>query len=130
MQTLLKESRAFSGFAVKDLAGAKAFYTETLGLEVTSESMGVLKLHLAGGNNVLVYPKADHVPATFTVLNFPVDSVDQAVDTLSARGVRFEHYDMPRLKTDAKGICRGPDGPVIAWFKDPAGNILSVLEEQ
>jgi catechol 2,3-dioxygenase-like lactoylglutathione lyase family enzyme len=130
MQTLLKDSPAFSGFAVNDLAEAKAFYSETLGLKVTSEAMGLLKLHLAGGNNVLVYPKPGHVPATYTILNFPVDSVDQAVDTLSARGVNFEHYDMPSLKTDAKGICRGPEGPVIAWFKDPAGNILSVLEER
>ena len=130
MQTLLKDSPAFSGFAVKDLAEAKAFYTETLGLEVTSEPMGILKLHLAGGNNVLVYPKAYHVPATFTVLNFPVDSVDQTVDALSARGVRFEHYDAPLPKTDAKGICRDPRGPAIAWFKDPAGNIFSVLEER
>jgi predicted enzyme related to lactoylglutathione lyase len=130
MQTLLKDSPAFSGFAVNDLAEAKAFYSETLGLKVTSEAMGLLKLHLAGGNNVLVYPKPGHVPATYTVLNFPVDSVDQAVDALSARGVNFEHYDMPSLKTDAKGICRGPEGPVIAWFKDPAGNILSVLEER
>jgi len=130
MQTLLKDSPAFSGFAVKDLAEAKAFYSETLGLKVTSEPMGILKLHLTGGNNVLVYPKPDHVAATYTVLNFPVDSVDLAVDTLSARGVNFEHYDMPSLKTDAKGVCRGPEGPVIAWFKDPAGNILSVLEER
>ncbi|MFK4445791.1 catechol 2,3-dioxygenase-like lactoylglutathione lyase family enzyme [Caballeronia udeis] len=130
MPTLLKDSHAFSGFAVKDLAEAKAFYSETLGLKVTSGSMGVLKLHLAGGNNVLVYPKSNHVPATYTVLNFPVDSVDQAVDTLSAHGVRFEHYDMPTLKTDAKGICRGSGGPVIAWFKDPSGNIFSVLEER
>ena len=130
MPTLLKDSHAFSGFAVKDLAEAKAFYSETLGLKVTSGSMGVLKLHLAGGNNVLVYPKSNHVPATYTVLNFPVDSVDQAVDTLSAHGVRFEHYDMPTLKADAKGICRGSGGPVIAWFKDSSGNIFSVLEER
>ncbi|MDN7179333.1 VOC family protein [Caballeronia sp. SEWSISQ10-4 2] len=130
MQTLLKDSPAFSGFAVKDLVEAKAFYTEALGLEVTSEPMGILKLHLAGGNNVLVYPKADHVPATFTVLNFLVHSVDQTVDALSARGVRFEHYDAPLPKTDEKGICRDPRGPVIAWFKDPAGNIFSVLEDR
>jgi catechol 2,3-dioxygenase-like lactoylglutathione lyase family enzyme len=115
---------------VTDLAATKAFYSGTLGLEVTSEPMGILKLHLAGGNNVLIYPKADHVPATYTVLNFPVDSVEQAVDTLSARGVNFERYNMPGLKTDAKGISRGAEGPVIAWFKDPAGNILSVLEER
>jgi catechol 2,3-dioxygenase-like lactoylglutathione lyase family enzyme len=130
MRTLLKDSPAFSGFAVKDLPAAKQFYSETLGLEVTSEPMGMLKLHLAGGNNVLVYPKPNHEPATYTVLNFPVDSVDQAVDALSARGVYFEHYDMPSLKTDAKGICRGSEGPVIAWFKDPSGNIFSVLEER
>ncbi|CAH2812903.1 MAG: possible cell wall protein [uncultured Caballeronia sp.] len=130
MPTLLKDSHPFSGFAVKDLAEAKAFYSETLGLKVTSRSMGVLKLHLAGGNNVLGYPKPDHVPATYTVLNFPVASVDQAVDTLSTHGVRFEHYDMPSLKTDAKGICHGSSDPVIAWFKDPSGNIFSVLEER
>ncbi|SAL22315.1 Glyoxalase-like domain protein [Caballeronia sordidicola] len=128
MQTSLKESRAFSGFAVPDLAAAKAFYSETLGLDVTTGSMNVLELHLAGGNRVLIYPKPDHVPATYTVLNFPVARMERAVDELTARGVRFEHYDMPRLKTDAKGICRDSGGPVIAWFKDPAGNILSVLE--
>jgi catechol 2,3-dioxygenase-like lactoylglutathione lyase family enzyme len=128
MQTLLKDSRAFSGFAVPDLTAAKAFYGETLGLDVTTEPMGFLELHLAGGIHVLIYPKADHQPATYTMLNFPVSNVEQTVDALSARGVRFEQYDMPRLKTDAKGICRDSGGPVIAWFKDPAGNILSILE--
>jgi catechol 2,3-dioxygenase-like lactoylglutathione lyase family enzyme len=128
MQTPLKDSRAFSGFAVPDLAAAKTIYGETLGLDVTTEPMGLLKLHLAGATFVLIYPKADHQPATYTMLNFPVGDVEQTVDALSARGVRFEHYDMPRLKTDAKGICRDSGGPVIAWFKDPAGNILSVLE--
>ena len=128
MTTLLKESRAFSGFAVPDLDAAKTFYGETLGLDVTAGSMGVLELHLAGGNHVLIYPKADHEPASYTMLNFPVANVERTVDELTARGVRFEHYDMPQLKTDAKGICRDPRGPVIAWFKDPAGNILSVLE--
>jgi hypothetical protein len=92
-----------------------------------SEDHGLLTLHLAGGNNVLIYPKPNHVPATFTVLNFPVDDVDQAVDELTRRGVRFEKYDQPDIKTDQKGIMRGK-GPTIAWFKDPAGNILSVLE--
>jgi catechol-2,3-dioxygenase len=130
MPTLLKNSHAFSGFAVKDLDEAKMFYSATLGLEVTSEAMGVLKLHLAGGNTVLVYPKANHEPATYTVLNFPVSSVDEVVDTLTGRGVRFEHYNTPHLTTDAKGICRDPRGPVIAWFTDPAGNIFSVLEDR
>jgi catechol 2,3-dioxygenase-like lactoylglutathione lyase family enzyme len=123
---MLGKSKAFSGFAVPDIEKAKKFYGETLGLKV-SEDHGVLTLHLAAGNNVLIYPKPNHVPATFTVLNFPVDDVDLAVDELKKRGVRFEIYDFPDLKTDEKGIMRGK-GPTIAWFKDPAGNILSVLE--
>jgi catechol 2,3-dioxygenase-like lactoylglutathione lyase family enzyme len=123
---MLKESKAFSGFSANDIPKAKDFYGQTLGLEV-SEDHGVLTLHLAGGNNVLIYPKPNHVPATFTVLNFPVTNVDQAVDELKKRGVRFENYNLPDLKTDEKGIMRGK-GPTIAWFKDPAGNILSVLE--
>jgi len=124
---MLGKSKAFSGFSAGDIAAAKKFYRETLGLEV-SEDHGLLTLHLAGGNNVLVYPKPNHTPATFTVLNFPVDDVDLAVDELTRRGVRFEIYDLPEIKTDAKGIMRG-HGPTIAWFKDPAGNILSVLEK-
>ena len=123
---MLKDSKAFSGFAAPDLEKVQEFYGQILGLSVTEEH-GVLTLHLAGGNNVLIYPKADHVPATFTVLNFPVGDVEQAVDELSKRGVRFESYDGPEIKTDEKGIMRGK-GPTIAWFKDPAGNILSVLE--
>ena len=123
---MLRESKAFSGFAAADIAKVKDFYGQILGLKVTDEH-GLLTLHLAGGNNVLIYPKADHVPATFTVLNFPVSDVDQAVDELSKRGVRFEKYDGPEIKTDEKGIMRG-NGPAIAWFRDPAGNILSVLE--
>ena len=123
---MLKESKAFSGFSANDVPKAKDFYGQTLGLEV-SEDHGLLTLHLAGGNKVLVYPKPNHVPATFTVLNFPVKNVDQAVDELKKRGVRFEIYNLPDLKTDEKGIMRGK-GPTIAWFKDPAGNILSVLE--
>ena len=123
---MLEKSKAFSGFAMPDIEKAKKFYGETLGLKV-SEDHGLLTLHLAGGNNVLIYPKPDHVPATFTVLNFPVDDVDQTVDKLSKRGVHFEIYDKADLKTDKKGIMRG-NGPTIAWFKDPAGNILSVLE--
>ena len=122
----LSESKAFSGFAAPDVKKLKEFYGQTLGLNVTDEH-GLLTLHLAGGNNVLIYPKADHVPATFTVLNFPVGDVDQAVDELSGRGIRFEKYDGPEIKTDEKGIMRGK-GPTIAWFKDPAGNILSVLK--
>lgn len=123
---MLGDSKAFSGFAANDIQKAKEFYGKTLGLKV-SESNGLLTLHLAGGNNVLIYPKPNHVPATFTVLNFPVDDVDLAVDELTKRGVRFEIYDLPDVKTDKKGIMRGK-GPTIAWFKDPAGNILSVLE--
>jgi len=124
---MLKDSKAFSGFSAGDIQTAKKFYSETLGLEVT-ESHGLLTLRLAGGNNVLIYPKPNHVPATFTVLNFPVKDVDLAVNELTRRGVRFEMYDVPDLKTDKKGIMRG-NGPTIAWFKDPAGNILSVIEE-
>jgi predicted enzyme related to lactoylglutathione lyase len=124
---MLEASKAFSGFSANDIGKAQVFYGKTLGLKV-SESHGVLTLHLAGDNNVLIYPKSNHVPATFTVLNFPVKDVDQAVDELTKRGVRFEIYDLPDIKTDKKGIMRGK-GPTIAWFKDPAGNILSVLEQ-
>jgi len=124
---MLKDSEAFSGFSAGDIAKAKEFYAGTLGLEV-SESHGLLTLRLAGGNNVIIYPKPNHVPATFTVLNFPVKDVDLAVDQLKKRGVRFEQYNLPNLKTDEKGIMRG-NGPTIAWFKDPAGNILSVVDQ-
>ena len=124
---MLKDSKAFSGFSTGDISKAKEFYGETLGLDV-SEEHGLLTLHLAAGNNVLIYPKPKHVPAAFTVLNFPVPDVDRAVEELTKRGVRFEIYDLPDLKTDKKGIMRG-NGPTIAWFKDPAGNILSVLDE-
>src|SRR2546423_6697645 len=123
---MLRDSKAFSGFSAGDIQTAKKFYSETLGLDV-SESHGLLTLRLAGGNNDLIYPNPNHVPATFTVLNFPVDDVDLSVDELSRRGVRFEMYNGPEIKTDEKGIMRG-NGPTIAWFKDPAGNILSVLE--
>jgi catechol 2,3-dioxygenase-like lactoylglutathione lyase family enzyme len=125
-RTMLATSKAFAGFSVNDLQKAKDFYGRTLGLKV-SESDGLLHLHLSSGGEVLVYPKPNHTPATFTILNFPVDSVDKAVDELTKRGVRFETYDQPELKTDGKGVHRGR-GPAIAWFKDPAGNILSVLE--
>ncbi len=125
---MFKDTKAFSGFSVNDIERAKDFYGRTLGLEV-SELNGMLQLHLGSGANVLAYPKDNHEPATFTILNFPVSDVDSAVDGLRERGVRFESYDLPGLKTDEKGIARG-EGPTIAWFKDPAGNILSVLEEE
>jgi catechol 2,3-dioxygenase-like lactoylglutathione lyase family enzyme len=124
---MLRESHAFSGFSVDDIQKAKEFYTRTLGLDV-SESNGLLDLHLAGGATVLIYPKPDHAPATFTILNFPVDNIEEAVDRLTKIGIRFERYER-EIKTDEKGIFRG-GGPLIAWFKDPAGNILSVLEAE
>jgi predicted enzyme related to lactoylglutathione lyase len=124
---MLKQSHAFSGFSVDDIQKAKKFYGETLGLK-TSEMNGLLKLQLGGGTTVLIYPKPNHVPATFTVLNFPVGNVEKAVEELNKSGVQFEHYEGP-IKTDEKGIHRS-GGPLIAWFKDPAGNILSVIEEK
>ena len=124
---MLGDSKAFSGFSVDDIQKAKEFCGQTLGLKV-SESHGLLTLHFAGGNNVLIYPKPNHAPATFTILNFPVGNVDKAVDELAKRGVRFEIYNTPDIKTNEKGIMRGK-GPTIAWFKDPAGNIFSVLDE-
>ena len=125
---MLAESKAFSGFAVPDLAAAKDFYGETLGLRVSvqDDNLGLLALHLAGDRDVLIYAKPDHTPATYTILNFPVDDIDAAVDELTARGVRFERYE--GMETDDKGIFRG-GGPLIAWFTDPAGNILSVLQQ-
>jgi catechol 2,3-dioxygenase-like lactoylglutathione lyase family enzyme len=124
---VLTDSAAFSGFAVRDVEEARRFYADTLGLrvDVDQEMGGMLTLHLGGGTDVLVYPKSDHTPATYTVLNFPVDDVDRVVDELSGRGVRFERY--PGFEQDDKGIARG-QGPDIAWFTDPAGNILSVLK--
>jgi catechol 2,3-dioxygenase-like lactoylglutathione lyase family enzyme len=122
---VFSDSKAFSGFSVDDVPTAKQFYRDTLGLDV-SEEHGMLTLHLAGGAEVLVYPKPNHVPATFTILNFPVDDIEKAVDELRERGVNFPTFD--GLEADDKGIFRG-GGPNIAWFTDPAGNILSVLEE-
>ena len=125
---MFKDSNAFSSFSVNNLADAKAFYTDILGLEVTNNPMGVLEVHVSGSSNVMLYPKPNHEPATFTVLNFPVPDLEKAVDELIAKGVVFEHYDNEYMKTDAKGIVRGNgQGPDIAWFKDPAGNILSVI---
>ena len=121
---MFKDSHAFSGFSANDISKAKEFYSTTLGLEVTEEN-GMLSLHLAGGGAVLIYPKDDHEAASFTVLNFPVKDVDQAVDSLTKSGIQFERYE--GMGQDERGIMRG-NGPTIAWFKDPAGNILSVLE--
>jgi catechol 2,3-dioxygenase-like lactoylglutathione lyase family enzyme len=123
---MFKDTKAFSGFSVDDIPRAKQFYGETLGLNVTEEH-GMLMLHLAGGATVLVYPKENHEPASFTILNFPVPDVEVAVDRLTEAGVPFEHYDGD-FGTDEKGIFRG-EGPTIAWFRDPAGNILSVLDQ-
>lgn len=120
-------TKAFSGFSVGDIEAAKQFYGETLGLEVSQEH-DLLILHVAGNRDIVVYPKADHVPAVFTILNFPVDDIDRAVEELTGRGVRFELYD--GFGQDAKGIARDQGGPQIAWLTDPAGNILSVLQEQ
>ena len=125
---MFKHTKAFSSFSVNDLQKAKEFYGQTFGLEVSEMPEG-LELHIAGGTRIFIYPKADHTPATFTILNFPVDNVEAAVDELTKRGVRFEVYNEGDLKTDEKGIFRG-GGPKIAWFKDPAGNFLSVLEEK
>ena len=124
---MFKNTKAFSGFSVDDMQEAREFYGQTLGLEV-SEEHGMLTLHIAGGARILVYPKPNHTPATFTILNFPVANVEEAVDEMTRRGVRFEVYNEGDLKTDEKGIFRG-QGPQIAWFKDPAGNILSVLTQ-
>ena len=123
---MFTKTPAFSGFAVDDLDAARAFYRDTLGLEVTDEEMGILTLHLAGDRPTMIYPKPDFEPATYTILNFQVQDVDGAVDALSSRGVEFERYD--GFDQDEKGVAHTPGGgPDIAWFKDPAGNILSVL---
>ena len=128
---MLNSSQAFSSFSIDDVDRARQFYGQTLGVDVgTVEEMGeLLELRLGGGARVMLYAKPDHQSATFTVLNFPVKNVDETVAELKRRGVRFEIYDGPAVKTDEHGISRGDDnGPTIAWFKDPAGNILSVLE--
>jgi predicted enzyme related to lactoylglutathione lyase len=130
---MFKNTKAFSSFSVNDLQKAKDFYSNTLELEVKDNPMGLIELKISGSNNIMVYPKPNHEPATFTVLNFPVDDIDKAVDALTEKGVVFEQYNFAELKTDAKGISRGDGGkkgPNIAWFKDPAGNILSVVESK
>jgi catechol 2,3-dioxygenase-like lactoylglutathione lyase family enzyme len=124
---MFEAGNAFSGFSVNDIQKAKEFYARTLGMRVTEEH-DLLHLHIGGDADVLVYPKPNHAPATFTILNIPVPDVDEAVDELVKRGVRFEQYHQPGLETDEKGIMRG-NGPTIAWFKDPAGNIISVIEQ-
>ena len=128
---MFKNSKSFSSFSVDDAAKAKEFYSQTLGLEVNDipEMDGLLRVDLYGGNSLMIYQKPNHVPATFTVLNFHVKEVEKAVDELTKKSVRFEIYDLPGIKTDSKGIAKGEGMPTIAWFKDPAGNILSVIEE-
>lgn len=127
---MLKESKAFSGFSVDNVQAAKDFYGQVLGLEVSEvpEMQGILNLHLSGGTKILIYPKPNHTPATFTILNFPVSNLEETVEQLTKRGVRFEIYKEGPLKTDEKGIFHG-GGPKIAWFKDPAGNFLSVIHD-
>jgi predicted enzyme related to lactoylglutathione lyase len=125
---MFENTRAFSGFSVDDVSRARKFYGETLGLKVSEEN-GLLTLHLAGDRDTLVYPKGkEHTPASFTILNFPVDDIETTVDELTRRGVEFERYPGTETATDDKGIFRG-GGPLIAWFKDPAGNILSVIQQ-
>jgi len=126
---MFNDSEAFSSFAVPDIEAAKQFYGETLGLEVTEEEMGVLGIKLGSGASLMAYPKEDHQPAVFTILNFPVDDIDAAVDALTEKGVEFERYE-GFVEQDEKGIARAGgdgEGPDIAWFTDPAGNILAVL---
>jgi catechol 2,3-dioxygenase-like lactoylglutathione lyase family enzyme len=122
---MFKDTKAFSGFAVPDIAAARTFYGDTLGIDVTEEH-GMLTLRIAGGRDTLIYPKPNHEPATYTILNFPVDDIDSVVDELLERGVDIEIYD--GFEQDERGIVRDDGGPPIAWFRDPAGNILSVVE--
>jgi catechol 2,3-dioxygenase-like lactoylglutathione lyase family enzyme len=123
---MFESTKAFSGFSVDDIPRAKEFYGDTLGLNV-AEDNGLLTLKIAGGRDTIVYPKDNHEPASFTILNFPVDDIEAAVDGLTERGVSFERYEGSDLETDERGIFRG-GGPLIAWFKDPAGNVLSVIQ--
>jgi catechol 2,3-dioxygenase-like lactoylglutathione lyase family enzyme len=126
---MFKDTKAFSGFAVPDIDAARAFYGDTLGIEIgDTPEEGLLSLNIAGDRPTLIYPKPDHQPANYTILNFPVDDIEAAVDALTERGVRFERYEGTEVETDEKGIFRG-GGPLIAWFKDPAGNVLSVIQQ-
>ena len=120
---------AFASFSTDDIIKAKRFYGEKLGLEVRETPMGVIEVMLGADQHVTIYPKPNHEPATFTVLNFVVPSIDEAVDDLKAMGVHMEQYDMPQMQQDEKGIAREPQGPAIAWFKDPAGNTLAIVED-
>ena len=122
-------SKAFSGFSVNDIPKATEFYAGTLGMKVKQGEMGILSIEISGGSEIIVYPKPNHVPAEFTILNFPVSNIDEAVEELNAKGVVFLQYDNESIKTDNKGVMRG-NGPNIAWFKDPAGNILSIIETE
>ncbi len=124
---MFKESKVFSSFSTNDLQVAKAFYGDTLGFTVEEYTeMGILNVHFANGSELMIYPKGDHVPATFTVLNIHVENIDEAVSTLNEKGITFEQYNSEYLKTDEKGVSRG-EGQSMAWFKDPAGNILSLI---
>ncbi len=125
---MFKDSKAFGSFSTNDIAKAKEFYGQTLGLSVSEiPGMGILNIKFANGGEVMIYPKPNHEPATFTVLNFPVDNIEQAVDELMKKGIMFEKYT-GEIQTNEKGIARDPQGPAMAWFKDPAGNILAVGE--
>lgn len=124
---MVLQERIFGSFAVKDLSEAKEFYSKTLGLEVFDNPMGILEIR-SGNSRIIIYPKTDHEPANFTVLNLPVKDIDKAVDELAGKGLKFEHYESP-VKTDERGISRRKGGPFVAWFKDPSGNIISVIEE-
>lgn len=126
---MLRIGDTFSGFAVNDLRAAKQFYSEVLGFPVQENEMGILELKIKQDHKIIIYPKDDHQPAVFTILNIPVSDIDEAVDFLAQKGVQFEQYE-GALKTDKKGILRGGEKePVIAWFRDPAGNILSIIQE-
>ena len=126
---MLKVRSAFASFSTNDIDAARAFYGDKLGLEVKDTQLGVIEVMAGADQHVTIYPKPNHEPATFTVLNFMVPDIDEAVDDLAAMGIAMEHYHMPEMQQDAKGIARDPDGSAIAWFKDPAGNILAVIAE-
>lgn len=125
----MADSESFSTFSTSDLDEAKKFYGDVLGLKISENKMGLLELHLKN-NSVLIYPKPDHEPAAFTVLNFKVREIEKQVDELNKKGIQFEKYDNGHIKTNSKGIHTSKSGPSVAWFKDPAGNILSIIEEK
>lgn len=125
---MFKNTKAFGGFSVKDKQTARQFYGDLLGIEITENEMGILELHISGSSPFMVYEKPAHVPATFTILNFPVENVEKAVDQLISKGITFEQYEEP-IKTDEKGIHSHSQGGKIAWFKDPSGNVLSIVHK-